>query len=78
MRVEGDVDLNKALDRLLKQIAETNKELQRLEAKLSSADFVSKAPPEVITDHQQRLALLGRDRALLASSEQQLRAMLGS
>ena len=74
--VEGDVDLNKALDRLLKQIVETDKELQRLEAKLNSADFVSKAPPDVITDHQQRLGSLGGDRAMLSSSEQQLRAML--
>jgi valyl-tRNA synthetase len=75
--VEGDVDLNKALDRLSKQIAETNKESQRLDGKLKSADFVSKAPPEVITDHQDRLRSLDRDRGMLTSSEQQLRAMLG-
>jgi valyl-tRNA synthetase len=76
--VEGDVDLNKALDRLLKQNTETDKELQRLEGKLKNAEFVSKAPPDVITDHQQRLSSLARDRAMLASSEQQLRAMLGT
>jgi valyl-tRNA synthetase len=76
--VEGDVDLNKALDRLVKQIAETDKESQRLDGKLKSADFVSKAPPEVITDHQDRLRVLSRDRTMLTSSEQQLRAMLGA
>jgi valyl-tRNA synthetase len=76
--VEGDVDLNKALDRLVKQIAETDKESQRLDGKLKSADFVSKAPPEVITDHQDRLRALSRDRTMLTSSEQQLRAMLGA
>jgi valyl-tRNA synthetase len=76
--VEGDVDLNKALDRLVKQIAETDKESQRLDGKLKNTDFVSKAPPEVITDHQDRLRALFRDRALLTSSEQQLRAMLGA
>jgi valyl-tRNA synthetase len=76
--VEGDVDLQKALDRLLKQIADSDKEAQRLDGKLKNADFVTKAPPEVITDHQQRLSLLARDRAMLASSEQQLRAMLGA
>jgi valyl-tRNA synthetase len=76
--VEGDVDLNKALDRLVKQIAETERESQRLDGKLKSADFVSKAPPEVITDHQDRLRALSRDRAMLTSSEQQLRAMLGA
>jgi valyl-tRNA synthetase len=76
--VEGDVDLNKALDRLVKQIAETEKESQRLDGKLKNADFVSKAPSEVITDHQDRLRALSRDRAMLTSSEQQLRAMLGA
>ena len=76
--VEGDVDLNKALDRLMKQIAETETESQRLNGKLNSADFVSKAPLEVITDHQDRLRALSRDRAMLTSSEQQLRAMLGA
>ncbi len=77
MSVEGDVNLEKALDRLVKQIAETDKESQRLDGKLKSADFVSKAPPEVITDHQDRLRALSRDRAMLASSERQLRTMLG-
>ena len=78
LSVEGDVDLKKALDRLEKQIAETDKESQRLDGKLNSADFVSKAPPEVITDHRNRLHALSRDRAMLASSERQLRAMLGA
>jgi valyl-tRNA synthetase len=76
--VEGDVDLKKALERLVKQIAETDKESQRLDGKLKSSDFVSKAPPEVITDHQDRLRALSRNRAMLTSSEQQLRAMLGA
>jgi len=76
--VEGDVDLKKALDRLEKQIVETDKESERLDGKLSSVDFVSKAPPEVITDHRDRLRALSRDRAMLTSSEQQLRAMLGT
>jgi valyl-tRNA synthetase len=76
--VEGDVDLKKALDRLVKQTEETDKESQRLNGKLNNADFVSKAPTEVITDHQDRLRALSRDRAMLTSSEQQLRAMLGT
>ena len=72
------MDFKKALDRLVKQTEETDKESQRLEGKLKNADFVSKAPPEVITDHQDRLRVLSRDRAMLTSSEQQLRAMLGA
>ena len=76
--VTGDVDLGKALDRLAKQIAEADKEAQRLGGKLNNAEFVAKAPPEVIAEHQERVRTLSRDRALLASSEEQLRAMLGT
>jgi len=76
--VAGDVDLNKALDRIIKQQSEQNKEIERLEGKLRNQEFTAKAPPEVITDHQDRLTSLRRDQAMLASSEQQLRAMLGT
>jgi valyl-tRNA synthetase len=76
--VAGDVDLNKALDRILKEQSEQTKEIQRLEGKLRNQEFTAKAPPEVITDHQDRLTSLRRDQAMLASSEQQLRTMLGT
>ena len=74
--VAGDVDLNKALDRLLKQQSEQTKEMDRREGKLRNQEFTAKAPPEVMTDHQDRLVSLRRDQAMLANSEQQLRAML--
>ncbi len=76
LSVEGDVDLKKALDRLLKQMADADKEAARLAGKLENADFVSKAPSDVIADHRQRLQTLSRDRAMLLDSERQLRAML--
>jgi len=76
--VAADVDLKKAIERLAKQITETDKEVQRVEGKLKNAEFVSKAPPDVIAEHQERVRALSRDRALLADSEQQLRAMLGA
>ncbi|MDH5625910.1 MAG: hypothetical protein OEY21_07370, partial [Nitrospira sp.] len=76
--VSGDVDLQKALDRLDKQLAENDKESQRLNGKLKNAEFVSKAPPEVITEHQERVQTMARDRELMAGSAQQLRAMLGT
>ncbi|MFZ3012255.1 MAG: valine--tRNA ligase [Nitrospira sp.] len=76
--VADDVDLKKAIERLAKQITETDKELQRVDGKLKNAEFVSKAPPDVITEHQERVRTLSRDRALLDNSEQQLRKMLGS
>ncbi len=74
--VEGDVDLQKALDRITKQMTEAERESQRLEGKLKSADFVAKAPPEVITDHQTRLQHLQRDRGMLISSAEQLQRIL--
>jgi valyl-tRNA synthetase len=76
--VAGDVDLNKALDRIIKEQSEQTKEIERLEGKLRNQEFTAKAPAEVITDHQDRLASLRRDQAMLAGSGQQLRAMLGT
>jgi valyl-tRNA synthetase len=76
--VAGDVDLNKALHRIIKQQSEQTKEIERLEGKLRNQEFTAKAPPEVITDHQDRRTSLRRDHAMLTSSEQQLRAMLGT
>jgi valyl-tRNA synthetase len=76
--VAEDVDLQKAIERLDKQIAETDKELHRIDGKLKNAEFTSKAPPDVIAEHQDRLQTLSRDRALLTDSQQQLRTMLGA
>jgi valyl-tRNA synthetase len=76
--VAEDVDLKKAIERLAKQITETDKDLQRVDGKLKNAEFVSKAPPEVIAEHQERVRTLSRDRALLADSERQLRTMLAA
>ncbi|MDH4301375.1 MAG: class I tRNA ligase family protein, partial [Nitrospira sp.] len=76
INVSGDVDLQKAVDRLDKQLSEVEKESQRLNGKLNNPDFVSKAPPEVIADHKDRLRALAQDHSMLLSSEQQLQSML--
>jgi valyl-tRNA synthetase len=78
MAVTGDVDLKKSLDRIIREQAEHTKEIERLEGKLRNQEFTAKAPPEVITDHHDRLINLRRDHALLTGSGQQLRAMLGT
>jgi len=78
IEVARDVDLNKALDRIIKQQSDQSKEIERLEGKLRNQEFTAKAPPEVITDHQDRLTKLRRDQAMLAGSERQLRVMLGT
>jgi valyl-tRNA synthetase len=74
--VSGDVDLKKALDRLVKQREEQQKDLARLRGKLDNPEFVAKAPAEVLTEHRGRLRSLENDQAMLVSSEQQLRALL--
>jgi valyl-tRNA synthetase len=74
--VEGDVDLQKALDRIKKDRAEGTKEAARLEGKLGNAEFTAKAPPEVVAEHRERLRTLQHEEAILSSSEQQLRAMM--
>ncbi|MBS0152013.1 MAG: valine--tRNA ligase [Nitrospira sp.] len=76
--VADDIDLQKAIERLDKQIMETDKELHRIDGKLKNVEFTSKAPPDVIAEHHDRVSTLSRDRALLADSQQQLRAMLGA
>ena len=73
---EGDVDLQKVLDRIVKQAAEAMKEVKRLEGKLANVEFVAKAPADVVAEHRQRIATLTHEQAMLASSEQQLRSML--
>jgi valyl-tRNA synthetase len=78
MTIAGDVDLNKALDRIIKEQSQQTKEIERLEGKLRNQEFTAKAPPEVITDHHNRLISLRKDQVMLASSEQQLRTMLGT
>ena len=76
--VSGDVDLKKALDRLVKQREEQEKEIARLTGKLENQDFVAKAPAEVLTEHRDRLRSLQHDQTMQTSSEQQLRALLGT
>jgi valyl-tRNA synthetase len=74
--IAGDVDLKKALDRIVKQREQQEKELTRLDGKLNNHEFRGKAPADVLAEHESRLRSLQNDQALLASSEQQLRALL--
>ncbi|MGH7208020.1 MAG: class I tRNA ligase family protein, partial [Nitrospiraceae bacterium] len=76
--VEGEVDLGNVLSRIQKQDKEKEQEIKRLEAKLNNVEFTSKAPPEVIGEHRDRLRMLEQDSRLLASSGAQLRAMMQS
>lgn len=74
--IEGDVDLNKALDRITKQSQTKQKEAARLQGRLASPDFAAKASSDVIQESKERLALLTAELSLLSSSEQQLKKMV--
>jgi valyl-tRNA synthetase len=76
LTVMGEVDLQKALARIAKQRDDETLERTRLEGKLKNQDFVAKAPPEVVIEHQQRLALIQDNQAILDSSISQLTNML--
>ncbi len=69
--MEG-ADLQKARENVLKQIALLQKEVARTQQKLGNPDFVSKAPPDVLIDHQARL---GRETRMIHLLEQALKRM---
>ena len=69
--MEG-ADLQKAKDNVTKQIALLQKEVSRTQQKLGNPDFVAKAPPEVLTDHHDRLARESRMIELLQQALQQI------
>jgi valyl-tRNA synthetase len=76
LQVSDDVELQKVVDRIKKQLEEGRRESQRMDAKLESPDFVSKAPSEVVAELRQRLAALRHEQDILTTSEAQLRAMM--
>jgi valyl-tRNA synthetase len=76
LTVMGELDLQKALARIAKQRDDEALERTRLEGKLKNQDFVAKAPQEVVAEHQQRLAMIQDNQAILDSSITQLTGML--
>ena len=54
--MEGLIDVAAEKVRLSKELDKINGEITRTEQKLSNPNFTSKAPPQVLQEHQQRLA----------------------
>ena len=75
--ISQDIDLQRVLDRIKKQIQEKQKEATRLQKRLSSKDFTAKAEPSVIQESEARLQDLTQELTLLESSEHQLSSILG-
>ena len=77
IQVEGEVDLQKAVTRIGKQLQAKEKELTRLQSRLATPDFTAKASAEVIKESQSRIEMLTQELALLDSSINQLNEMIG-
>jgi valyl-tRNA synthetase len=52
----GVVDMDVERARLEREIAKAEAEIAKVDARLANADFVAKAPPEVIEEHRERKA----------------------
>jgi valyl-tRNA synthetase len=52
----GMIDIGKELERLDKEIAQTQQEQSRLQSKLANENFVSRAKSEVVAKDREKLA----------------------
>ena len=75
-KVDGEISLNDALERIKKQVQEKQKESKRLQGRLDSPDFIKKASPIVVQESKERLRTLTQELVLLSSSEAQLNTMM--
>ncbi|MGQ0696251.1 MAG: class I tRNA ligase family protein, partial [Nitrospiraceae bacterium] len=74
--VEGDVDLQKALQRISKQYEERSLECSRVAQKLSNSEFIHKAPRHVVFELYNREDMIKHELKRLESSEQQIRQIM--
>ena len=68
----GVVDLEAEKARLDREIARERLEIAKVEAKLDNADFVARAPEEVIAEHQERLETFRERLVKLTSARERL------
>ncbi len=66
--LEGIIDLEAENTRLAKEIAKLGGEAAKLESKLNNADFLARAPEEIVEENRERLGetLLRRDKLAAA------------
>jgi valyl-tRNA synthetase len=73
----GLIDPTAELDRLAKQQRKTEADLNKMEGKLSNAEFARNAPPEVVAKDRQRLAELRTEIGQLAAQIARVTALKG-
>ncbi len=66
--LQGIIDLDAERARLVREIGKLKGEADKIEAKLGNADFIARAPDEVVEEQRERLAdALGRREKLIAA-----------
>jgi valyl-tRNA synthetase len=74
--LEGVVDFVVEAERLKKEIARLTGDIAKTNAKLSNAEFVAKAPEEVVAENRERLEGAVAAKAKLEAALGQLQAAL--
>ncbi len=70
--LEGIIDFGAEKSRLAKEIERLAADAKKIEAKLGNADFVARAPEEVVEENRERLAEMEARRAKLAAALRRL------
>ena len=71
----GHIDVDRERARLRKEMDRMAGEAGKIERKLANADFIAKAPPEIVEDQRERLAEATAARAKLASALDRLASL---
>ncbi|HWA21865.1 MAG TPA: valine--tRNA ligase [Caulobacterales bacterium] len=74
LQLEGVVDFSAEAERLVKEINRLDGEIAKIDGKLGNAEFVRKAPKEVVEEQRERRAEAQAAKAKLEAALQRLRA----
>ncbi len=74
--IEGLVDFKAEAERLKKEIAKFNAEIGKIDAKLNNADFIKRAPEEVVEENRERREEAAATAAKLAAALERIEALL--
>jgi len=74
--LEGVVDFKAEADRLAKDIAKHEGEIKKIDIKLANAEFVRKAPEEVVDEQRERRAEAEAAKAKLGAALERLKAAI--
>jgi valyl-tRNA synthetase len=73
--LDGVVDIGAESARLEKEVARIDAEIAKIDAKLSNAEFIRKAPEDVVDEQRERRADYAAERDKLAHALTRLKAI---